>query len=256
MNRKLIWTRGLSALIVCLLLPQGCSPVKCDDTKSAAVCLRILFLGNSFTSVNDLPATFAELANSGHHRVDVGMFAPGGWSLADHVKSQEMLDILQSSNWDYVVLQEQSQIPSMEQSREMGMYPAARTLIEDIRRTGAKSIFFQTWAHQNGWPENGMPDFESMQAQIDLGYRSIAGELGVPIAPVGEAWADARSQDPFLNLWQEDGIHPSEEGTYLAACVFYALIYKESAVGLSFRGNLSSDTAQSLQSIVSDTVLK
>jgi len=41
--------------------------------------------------------------------------------------------------------------------------------------------------------------------------------------------------------------HPSEQGTYLAACVFYVTIYKESPVGLNYRGNLSEEVATQLQ---------
>ena len=33
-------------------------------------------------------------------------------------------------------------------------------------------------------------------------------------------------------LWIADGNHPTVEGTYLAACVFYTAIYRESAEGL------------------------
>lgn len=243
-------------LFFLLFVLSGCSSVNCDVTKSSRTCLRILFVGNSYTFVNDLPKTFADLAKSGKHQVEVGMFGQGGWSLADQVKSPELFNTMRSSKWDYVVVQEQSQIPSMEQSRKVGMYPAARTIISKIRETGAKPIFFETWARQNGWPENGMPNFESMQYQIDQGYLLIAQELNVPIAPVGDAWFRAITQNPQLKLWQEDGSHPTEQGTYLAACVFYATIFQESPQGLSFRGNLPEETAHTLQAIAADRVLK
>jgi hypothetical protein len=243
-------------LFFLLFVLNGCSSVNCDDTQTPRACLRILFIGNSYTSVNDLPKTFFELARSGNHPVEVGMFAQGGWSLADHIKSPELSDVMQSSKWDYVVVQEQSQIPSMEQSRNTAMYPAARTLIGRIKDTGARPIFFQTWAHQNGWPENGMSNFESMQYQIDRGYLLIAQELNVPVAPVGDAWFDATQLDPQLELWQEDGSHPSEQGTYLAACVFYAVIFRENPQGLPFLGNLPKDIAHELQAIAADRVLK
>ena len=75
------------------------------------------------------------------------------------------------------------------------------------------------------------------------------------MAPVGYAWSKLRQQNPQLNLWQEDGSHPSEQGTYLAACVFYSVIYKESPVGLSYTGNLSTEDAQLLQKMAADIVL-
>jgi len=135
------------------------------------------------------------------------------------------------------------------------MYPAARTLVKQIRDIGATPVFFLTWAHRNGWSEYGMRDYESMQYQINNGYYGIAQELNVPVAAVGSAWLAAVRAHPELTLWQDDGSHPSEEGTYLAACVFYAVIFKESPVGLTYRANLSKDIATTLQTIASKTVL-
>jgi hypothetical protein len=256
LQRDLMRVKYFLLLFLFLFVLSGCSSVNCDGAKGPRTCLRILFVGNSYTYVNDLPKTFAELSNSGNHQVEVGMSATGGWSLADHMKSSEFSNALQSSKWDYVIVQEQSQIPSMEQSRKVSMYPAARTMIGEIRETGAKPVFFETWAHQNGWPENGMPNFESMQYQIDQGYLLIAQELNVPIAPVGDAWFSAIKQNPQLKLWQEDGSHPSEQGTYLAACIFYAFIFQESPQGLSFLGNLNKETAYALQTVAADRLLK
>ena len=93
-----------------------------------------------------------------------------------------------------MVLQEQSEIPSVAQVRPAEMFPAARALVQAVRNAGARPIFFLTWAHQNGWPENQMPDYASMQAQIDAGYMAIAKELMVDVAPVGDAWATVLAQ--------------------------------------------------------------
>jgi hypothetical protein len=100
-----------------------------------------------------------------------------------------------------------------------------------------------------------MYSYESMQEQIDQGYELIARELDVSLVPVGYAWQSARTQDPDLDLWQADGSHPSQEGTYLAACVFYATLFQESPVGLSYRADLSEDMATRLQTVAFDTVL-
>jgi hypothetical protein len=113
----------------------------------------VLFIGNSYTYVNDLPGTFAVLAKAGGHPIHTGMVAPGGWTLAEHLNSPQALSALQSSKWDFVVLQEQSEIPAMETARWRDMYPAARALVEKIRQTGAQPVFFLTWAHRDGLPE-------------------------------------------------------------------------------------------------------
>jgi len=230
----------------------GCStPPTCATT----ACPRVLFIGNSYTYVNDLPGMFSALAAAGGHPIQTGMEASGGWTLAQHLASTQTLDELHSSKWDYVVLQEQSQVPSDERDRTQIMYPAARALVQDIRQSGAQPIFFLTWAHKDGWPEDNLPDYESMQLQINQGYMTIANEMIAPVAPVGYAWLTAWLQDPQQALWQADGSHPSELGTYLAACVFYAVIFRQSPEANPYHAHLSSAAARSMQSLAAQTVL-
>jgi hypothetical protein len=244
-------------LIACLLVLSLCGCTwssGCGSLQNGESCTRVLFIGNSYTYVNDLPETFARLAQAGGHPVETGMEAPGGWSLADHAASAETLDALADSDWDYVVLQEQSQIPSVEEMRTSSMYPAARSLVQSIRLGEAQPIFFLTWAHLDGYPDHGMT-YEDMQWQIGRGYIGIADELDALIAPVGVTWLTASSLDPSLNLWQEDNSHPTEQGTYLAACVFYAVIFRQSPEGLTYYGGVPEETAQFLQTIAAQEVL-
>ena len=237
------------------LLALGMVSAGCPDPQRSTSCTRILFIGNSYTTVNDLPSVFANLARSGGHRVETGTAAVDGWSLADHAGSSVTATTLASKNWDIVVLQEQSQIPSVEQFRQDQMYPAARRLIGSIRNTGARPLFYLTWARREGWPENAMPDYASMQAAIDEGYLAIARDQRVAVAPVGDGWATLVTHGTGAPLWQQDGSHPSEAGTYLAACVFYATIFRESPNGLGYHASLSADAAAIIQSVAAQTVL-
>ncbi len=135
------------------------------------------------------------------------------------------------------------------------MYPAARELVREVRTLGSTPLFFVTWAHRGGWPENGMDTYQSMQAGIDTGYSGIALELKALVVPVGSAWFVAVQEHPDLTLWQDDGSHPTEQGTYLAACVFYATIFLEDPAGLSYHAGLSKEIANTLQAVVSSTVV-
>ena len=218
-------------------------------------CTRVFFLGNSYTAVNDLPYTFAALAWAGGHRVDTAVLAPGGWTLVDHAVDPDTAQALVASRWDWVVLQEQSEIPAVESDRQTLMYPGSRDLVKTIRDAGAVPMFFETWAHRGGWPAGGLPDFPSMQAAIDDAYAFIAHEQQAPIAPVGHAWAEVVNDDPHAGLWQGDGSHPTTMGTYLAACVFYAAIFRQSPVGLGWHPWLSGADALEDQQAAADTVL-
>jgi hypothetical protein len=204
----------------------------------------VLFIGNSYTSVNDLPSTFEQLAESGGQAASTGMQAPGGYTLQDHVRdSDTAAQIAASPAWTFVVLQEQSEIPSIAQLRESRMYPAALHLIGQVRSGGSTPLLFETWAHRAGWAGNGIPDYHSMQAAIDEGYAALGGLGNAEVVPVGEIWNAALGRNPAPDLWQSDGSHPTVEGTYLAACVFYLAIFQRSPVGLGYHDGLSDETA-------------
>jgi uncharacterized protein DUF4886 len=244
-------------ITLCLLaLPLACSggSPRCGNDASAA-CTRVLFVGNSYTFVNDLPSMFAKLAASGGHPTETGMAAEGSWTLADHAKSPVTGAKLASARWGVVVLQEQSEIPSSSSSRRDQMYPALRQLVRTIDDALAQPILFLTWAHRDGWPENRLADYGEMQAALDDGYEAIAREQGIPIAPMGYAWWTLLGQEPEPGLWQDDGSHPTKKGTYLAACVFYVSVFRESPEGLAYHGGLSAAEGARLQELAAKTVL-
>src|SRR5438105_1158267 len=72
-------------IIVLLAASQVACSAKSGCTGSA--CTRVLFIGNSYTFVNNLPDVFADLAASAGRRVDTGLVAAGGWTLARHAAS-------------------------------------------------------------------------------------------------------------------------------------------------------------------------
>jgi hypothetical protein len=213
-------------------------------------CTRVLFIGNSYTSVNDLPSTFEQLAESGGQPAGTGIQAPGGYTLQDHVgDSETAARIAASPAWTFVVLQEQSEIPSIPQLRESQMYPAALNLIGQVRSAGSTPLLFETWAHRAGLPGNGLPDHRSMQTAIDQGYAALSGLGNAEVVPVGDVWDAALGRNPAPDLWQSDGSHPTVEGTYLAACVFYLVIFRRSPVGLGYHDGLPDQVAARDQQI-------
>jgi len=256
--RAFVQTAAGLVACACLVVSVGCSGAAgptCGTGAGAGACTRVLFLGNSYTYVNDLPSTFARLAQSGGRPVQVAMVANGGETLAQHAASSESLDEIASQSWTYVVLQEQSETPATAAGRDE-MYQAVRTLAGKAQAVGAVPLLFMTWAYKDGLPASGLPTYEAMQQQIDAGYLGIANELEVPVAPVGFTWYMVHNDHPGIGLWSDDGSHPSVAGTYLAACVFYASIFRQSPEGLSFGGGIPDDQARVLQTEANDNVLK
>ena len=215
---------------------------------------QILFIGNSYTSSNDFPQIFTKLAQDGGYDVSVVMLAEGGWTLSKHGQSLESIEWIQQQSWNYIVLQEQSIIPSNPIEREQNMYPAIRLLHKEIENMGADVILFMTWGRRDGLPQSAYNDFDEMQTELETGYVNIADELNVMVSPVGIAWQNALEKNLQLVLWQEDGSHPNMNGSYLAACVFYAVIFQESPEGLAYMAGLQVDLGHFLQSIAAETV--
>jgi hypothetical protein len=198
-----------------------------NDTK-----LRVLFIGNSYVYVNNLDVVLRNMASSRQSgaKLYTERIAEGGATLQEHCSNPRTAARITDGKWDFVVLQEQSVMPVADPNT---FYRYATKLDAVIRKSGAKTAFFMTWARR-GRPQ--MTDY------LDDSYTHIGRDLGAIVAPVGLAWAMSLNTDASVSLYMEDGSHPNERGTYLTACVLYATLTGRSPVGLS-NGGLASITA-------------
>jgi hypothetical protein len=250
-------------LLACVLLVGLTAGVRSlhrqlrSTQESAGPALRALFVGNSLTQRNDLPALVAGLAKAGNdRRLEPVRDSPGGWGLLEHVASGRTRQRLAAEHWDVLVLQDQSQRPSFAPEQvERDFALPARTLAGFARAAGTRVLFYDTFAHRNGDRSHPPSDsYAAMQARIDQSYAAIAAELGADVVPVGPLWRDLRATHPELELWDGDGVHPNRAGSYLAACAFYAAIYGRSPEGNSFLADLPPAQAELLQRAAATSV--
>jgi hypothetical protein len=218
--------------------------------------LRVLFVGNSFTFRNSLPALVHELAagDSGATPIFSVEYAAGGWSLDQANKDDGLDRLLREVHWDVVVLQEKSWLLSLpEEQWRRATYPAARALHEKIAAAGARTVLFMTWGYVRGDRRDQPHDtYAAMQARLADGYSKLGAELGARVAPAGLAWAEALRRDPSLDLWAGDGQHPGRLGSYLAACVFYAMLSRREPAQSGFTAGVQPDQARLFQQVVGD----
>lgn len=223
----------------------------------------ILFIGNSYVYSNDLPTMLTNLALSGGDSIITAQVTPGGYTLQGHSTNATTLAKIGQGTWDYVILQEQSQLPSFPDAQvESDVYPYARKLdsLIAVANPCTETIFFMTWGRKYGDQQNcqffaPLCTFNGMQDRLRNAYLQMGVDNHATVAPVGVAWRDSWFADSTINLWSGDNSHPSVAGTYLSACVFYATIYQRSPVGLSFTSSLNSATAAYLQQVAEDVVL-
>ena len=229
--------------------------------------MRVLFIGNSYTGVNNLPNVFKEMVTStGAQTPDVMAVTNGGFTLEKHLNTEKTLSLIDEGGWDVVVLQGQSEESALSETapnlREDFLH-GGKELSQRVRAKSPKAriVFYQTWArHADYWvaPKRGEAlgkNPTEMQALIRKWYQRAASQVkDAVIAPVGDAW-ELNYKDPkALRLHRKDHSHPEFNGTYLAGLVIYGTICHLSKLNVPFRGTLSEPDAAYLQRIATDVL--
>lgn len=224
---------------------------------------KVLFIGNSYTYVNNLPQVLTDLALSLGDTVVYDSSAPGGYTFQNHSTNATTLSKIKSQSWDVVVLQAQSQEPSFPPAQVMsGTYPYGERLVDSVRKylPCANILFYMTWGRQNGDAANcgfyaPLCTYAGMQARLRESYMLFKDSFMTGVAPVGVAWKKIRASNPTLNLYDPDESHPSFAGTYLAASVFYSSIFLKAANSSTYTASLNATDAAAMRATASSTVL-
>jgi hypothetical protein len=242
---------------------------------------RTLFVGNSFTYFNELPASYRTLATAFDPKREppvIDGVTYGGWTLTAHLADARgtgtyprLSTILGPDagvvSWSWVVLQEQSQIPSFDASNptRQQSIASAVSLSDLAAAAGATTLLFMTWGYATS-------DYVSMQTKLETGYRDMAKAIAtaghaVKIAPIGPAFRIIYEREvmlghdplaagsPFIQLYDADHIHPAAKGSYLGACVVTATI--EDADPTTFTADIAgidAATKLELQKVARDAV--
>jgi hypothetical protein len=192
--------------------------------------VRVLFVGNSLTDYNDMPSMVRRLGaeDDGGPRLFVVDVTAPGWSLWRASRHEGLLELLRDVRWNHVVLQERSSehYPFFDDLDARAGAAGARTVIFDLGLGGAAP------------------------------YAEHATRLGATLAPVWGAWENAHDRRPGLPLYHDDGRHPNRAGSFLIACVFYAVITGRDPAGNDYTAGLDQGDARFLQDVARDVVLR
>lgn len=233
------WRSIAAALAAAVLMGCGSSSATasepCDTGESGAK--RILFIGNSLTYFNGLPHMFAALADSaGEIPPRVDEIAYPDFGLQQHWEDGRAEDAIRTGCWDVVVLQQGPS--SLAESRTLLLDYAGR-YAQIIREHNGQTALFSVWpsAARQG-------DFDRAIESYALAAQAVDGAL----LPAATAWLQAWERDPGLDLYS-DGLHPTPQGSYLAAAVMVGRLYGQPQVrlpaGLDYR--LSGGARQALR---------
>lgn len=199
-----------------------------------AQTLNVLFIGNSYTHMNNMPKIFEHLAKSKGKKVYADSIAVSGSSLKQHSERPSTYAKMKTRKWDYVVVQGYSREFAQDSSIiATETIPYARQIIDSVLAVSpcASIYFYMTWGYMEGFPEQEPNNnYFKMQERIRNGYFQISNALGYPIVPVGMVWKYLTEQHPEVGLYHTDKEHPSPLGSYVSACSFYTSFFKESPI--------------------------
>mgnify|MGYP001352841439 FL=1 len=219
MNRRILnrialcWSLALAALSC--QQDNGIAPWRFPGS------LRVLFIGNSLTYVNDLPAMVTAIATASGLDIQTASVAYGGYALIDHWNSGEARAAVKNGHYDVVILQQgPTSLPINRDSLRLWTAMWA----PEIRGAGGRPALYAVW------PEKARM---SAYPAVNESYRLAATDVDGLFFPVGDTWLETWNLLPEAELYGADDFHPAVAGTYAAAIVIVAVLANRSATSLA-----------------------
>lgn len=201
---------GIAALAV-LACGGGTGAVTCAEDADAPK--HVLFIGNSLTYYNGVPYMLRALADSaGHPPPVVDDVALPDYGLPEHWIDGRAARAIRDGCWDHVVLQ---QGPSSQETSRALLLDYAARYAAIIRQEGGTPALLSVWPSAAR-----RQDFPRAIESYALAAQAVDGTF----FPAATAWLKAWERDADLPLYADE-LHPTVEGSYLAALVMMARLY-------------------------------
>jgi hypothetical protein len=239
----------LATVLTGLVVARKSSAALMSDKPDTSVA----FLGNSILYFNDCPRLIEQmLLADGRLVVVQNSCLRGGASLSCLWRNGNAMDVkfaspqalrgdgtydigaatplalLEERTWNYVVMNDQTQHPAREDTRNQSIAALQENYLPMMK--GSILVFLQTTAYQfpqiSGTEDLG--DFDEFTDRVAAGYRdyvdiceSVLADCR--LAPVGEAFRYLYHNNStlFEKLYSWDSVHPSPHGTWLEASVIF-----------------------------------
>ncbi len=176
--------------------------------------LRVLFIGNSHTMVNDVPELFARLAKQSGIQVEKQMIAEGGKTLEYHAGTEVVKENILHGNYNWIVLQHWAH--PFNETYAKSMENGTRQLFEMIRQTKSKAVFYKPWPRK----ATALGEYPLMSST----YAQLAKQYHAELANVGDVFEKYRVLYPGEVMYADDGEHASLLTSNIAAYVILRTI--------------------------------
>jgi hypothetical protein len=174
---------------------------------------RILFVGNSLTYTNDLPAMVIRIAAKKGIKVETKVLAYANYSLEDHWNDGRMQYLLSSSHFDYLVVQ---QGPSSQEDGRVMLQDYGKRLKLLCNQHQTKLAFFMVWP--------SIQNFQTFDGVIK-NYADAAATTQSILCPVGEVWKKYILSSNDYSYYDSDQFHPSVKGSEVAATIIVETLF-------------------------------
>ncbi len=188
--------------------------------RSDSSVIRILFVGNSLTYYNDVPAMVGEIYSSIDQNfvVETDMLVEGGYSIEQHLNNNTLKQVLAESAYSVVILQDFGGWPLC--STNIDACSSSTKPLSDavklVKSFDARPIWYSTYHNH--------PAF---QRELSDEARRIAAQLDVEVADVGAALQAFISTNDSTEVFLPND-HPNTLGSWIvAATIMRSLIGKD-----------------------------
>ncbi|MBQ4150503.1 MAG: hypothetical protein IJC81_01705 [Clostridia bacterium] len=217
----------------------------------------VLFIGNSFTYVCDMPERFfMPISRSAGYNVFATRITNGGHYLYEHGNindefGAQVYDALANNTYDYVFVQDQSTNAIKDPE---SFYTGVRRIINLVNQNGATPILYATWGHAEGssYMLEGWTT-ETMTYDLAAAYSAIGEELGVKVSYAGLAFWDVHStHSDTINLYSNDFYHQSALGAYLSGMTHFASVIGGNPLNSTYNEEFDAATTKILKQAAYD----
>lgn len=211
--------------------PQPSALASVTHPAAATQPLHVLFVGNSLTYVNNLPALLRAVGASQGTSITTETYAAPGGNLATRWKDGHVADALRDRKFDVVVLQEQGGhlaacMAGMQDQRKAPCAASLRAytgIAKLAQARGGKVLLFTTWGPDERW-----------QRKLDRSLHMIAKKSDAEVFDAAGALRALRKSDPDIRLYP-DGTHPTTQASLMLALALYRDITGETPAAKDLR---------------------
>ena len=187
----------------------------------------ILFIGNSFTfrqgTVTEpaVPLYFEKIAENLSQDIDLDFVVKSSYSLTKYANSSdEMGSIVETKlttkQYDYIILQEQSNTPIANYSSFSAAVKKLNNRIKETQ-THCQVYLYETWGYQAKVNDGTYASIEAMELLLREAYRKVGEENDLPVTYVGKVFTYVHVNYSSIDLYASDNYHQTNLGAYLSA---------------------------------------